>query len=97
MLKNSFVAAVAVALFASLAAPLAIAQQERDALEVIRAQIATKRQALVAENMQLSETSVHITTVYWDWFHLRFSIQVMFDHGGSLGRKEIQKPMAPAR
>jgi len=55
MLKTSFLAAVAVALLTSLAAPLAIAQQERDAVEVIRSQIATKRQALVAENMLLSE------------------------------------------
>jgi hypothetical protein len=68
MLKNSFLAAVTVALLASLAAPLAIAQQERDAVEVIRSQIATKRQALVAENMQLSETeSDKFWPVYRDY------------------------------
>jgi hypothetical protein len=68
MLKNSFLAAVTVALLDSLAAPLAIAQQERDAVEVIRSQIATKRQALVAENMQLSETeSDKFWPVYRDY------------------------------
>ncbi|MGI9331147.1 MAG: hypothetical protein ACR2QB_10580 [Gammaproteobacteria bacterium] len=68
MLKNSFLAAVAVALLASLSAPLAIAQQERDAVEVIRSQIATKRQALVAENMLLSEAeSDKFWPVYRDY------------------------------
>jgi len=68
MLKNSLFAAVAVALLASLTAPLAVAQQERDAVEVIRSQIATKRQALVAENMQLTEgESEKFWPVYRDY------------------------------
>ena len=68
MLKNSLCAALAVAILAGLTAPVAVAQQERDAIEVIRAQIATKRQALVAENMLLTEAeSEKFWPVYRDY------------------------------
>jgi hypothetical protein len=39
----------------SLLATAASAQQERDAIELIRSQLATQRQALVAENLELTE------------------------------------------
>jgi len=60
--------AVAVVLGTGLYAPIVDAQQERDAMEVIRSQIATDRQALVAENMQLSEAeSEKFWPVYRDF------------------------------
>ena len=55
MSTKFFSAAVATALIFALFAPLASAQQERDVMEVMRSQIATKRQALVAENLELTE------------------------------------------
>ncbi len=60
--------AVAVVLGTGLYAPIVDAQQERDAIEVIRSQIATDRQALVAENMNLSEAeSEKFWPVYRDF------------------------------
>lgn len=64
----SVAVAVAVVLGTGLYAPIVDAQQERDAIEVIRSQIATDRQALVAENMQLSEAeSEKFWPVYRDF------------------------------
>jgi hypothetical protein len=60
--------ALAVAVAAVLFALPATAQQERDVIEVIRSQIATQRQALVAENLQLSEEqSEKFWPVYRDY------------------------------
>lgn len=48
------------------------AQQERDAIEVIRAQIATNRQALIAENMELTaEESDKFWPVYREYQNAR--------------------------
>lgn len=52
--KRILVAVLAAA--AWLTTATAMAQTERDVIEVMRAQIATNRQALVAENMNLTET-----------------------------------------
>ena len=48
-------ALVAVTLITGLCTSVAGAQQDRDVIEVMRSQIATQRQALVAENLQLTE------------------------------------------
>ncbi|UCG71477.1 MAG: hypothetical protein JSV45_09380 [Chromatiales bacterium] len=59
---------IAIALAVGLYAPVAGAQQERDVMEVMRSQIATKRQALVAENLQLTEAeSEKFWPVYRDF------------------------------
>ena len=46
----------AIGALAGLYAPSVSSQQERDVMEVMRSQIATQRQALVAENLQLTES-----------------------------------------
>lgn len=59
---------IAVAIAVGCYAPIAGAQQERDVMEVMRSQIATKRQALVAENLELTETeSEKFWPVYRDF------------------------------
>ena len=65
-------AIIAMAIVISLYAPVASAQQDRDEMEVMRSQIATKRQALVAENLQLSEAeSEKFWPVYRDFQYER--------------------------
>jgi len=59
--KHAFVAIIAVTLFMGVFAP-AMAQQERDVIELIKTQIGTQRQALVAENLQLTEEE---SAVFW--------------------------------
>ena len=68
MSNKILTAVVAAALFAGLYVPSTSAQQERDVMEVMRSQIATQRQALVAENLQLSqEESDKFWPVYRDF------------------------------
>lgn len=65
-------AIIAMAIVIGLYAPVASAQQDRDVMEVMRSQIATKRQALVAENLQLSEAeSEKFWPVYRDFQYER--------------------------
>jgi hypothetical protein len=59
--KHAFVAIIAVTLFMGVFSP-AMAQQERDVIELIKTQIGTQRQALVAENLQLTEQE---SAVFW--------------------------------
>ncbi len=59
--KHAFVAIVAVTLLMGVFSP-AMAQQERDVIELIKTQIGTQRQALVAENLQLTEQE---SAVFW--------------------------------
>ena len=61
MFRNLCLALAATASLAAFTAP-AIAQQERDVMEVIRAQIATNRQALVADNLGLTAEQ---SDVFW--------------------------------
>lgn len=68
MPSKTFPAIIAVAMIIGLYAPIAGAQQERDVMEVMRSQIATKRQALVAENLNLTEAeSEKFWPVYRDF------------------------------
>ena len=68
MSNKILTAVVAAALFAGLYVPSTSAQQERDVMEVMRSQIASQRQALVAENLQLSqEESDKFWPVYRDF------------------------------
>lgn len=68
MPKTILTAVVAATLFFGLYAPVAGAQQERDAIELIRSQIGTQRQALVAENLDLTqEESDKFWPVYRDF------------------------------
>lgn len=68
MPSKTFSAIIAVAMTIGLYAPIAGAQQERDVIEVMRSQIATKRQALVAENLDLTEAeSEKFWPVYRDF------------------------------
>lgn len=68
MSNKILTAVIAAALFAGLYVPSTSAQQERDVMEVMRSQIATQRQALVAENLQLSqEESDKFWPVYRDF------------------------------
>lgn len=72
MSTRIFSALVIAALVIGAYAPAASAQQERDAMEVIRSQIATKRQALIAENLQLTEEeSEKFWPVYRDFQYER--------------------------
>ncbi len=65
-------AIIAMAIVIGLYAPVASAQQDRDVMEVMRSQIATKRQALVAENLELSEAeSEKFWPVYRDFQYER--------------------------
>jgi hypothetical protein len=59
--KHAFVAIIAVTLLMGVFSP-AMAQQERDVIELIKTQIGTQRQALVAENLQLTEQE---SAVFW--------------------------------
>ena len=59
--KHAFVAIIAVTLLLGVITP-AMAQQERDVIELIKTQIGTQRQALVAENLQLTEDE---SAVFW--------------------------------
>lgn len=68
MPSKTFSAIITVAMTIGLYAPIAGAQQERDVMEVMRSQIATKRQALVAENLDLTEAeSEKFWPVYRDF------------------------------
>ena len=79
MLKKTLVAVAGLAIFAGLNAPVAVAQQENDAIEVIRGQIATKRQALVAQNMQLTEEQ---SEKFWPVYR-----EYQFDRTGIVDRR----------
>ena len=54
MNHHAFVRCLAAACVALLFAGPAAAQQERDVIELIKSQVATQRQALVAENLNLT-------------------------------------------
>lgn len=63
MNSNSFVRCLlAASLLTTLLAAPAVAQQERDVIELIKSQVATQRQALVAENLNLSAAE---SEVFW--------------------------------
>ena len=64
MLKRILVGTIAGLSLIILSAP-ASAQQERDVIELVRAQIATNRQALVAENLGLSAEQ---SEVFWPMY-----------------------------
>ena len=65
-------AVMALVVAAGLFTPIAHAQQDRDAMEVIRSRIATQRQALVAENLNLTaEESDRFWPVYREFQYER--------------------------
>lgn len=59
--RYALFAIFSVILFSGVFSP-AMAQQERDVIELIKTQVGTQRQALVAENLQLTEEE---STVFW--------------------------------
>ena len=60
-LKYAFIALFSLTLFSGAFSPV-MAQQERDVIELIKTQVGTQRQALVAENLQLTEAE---STSFW--------------------------------
>ena len=59
--KYALFAIFSIALFSGAFSPV-MAQQERDVIELIKTQVGTQRQALVAENLQLTEEE---SAVFW--------------------------------
>jgi hypothetical protein len=60
-LKHLFVAVLSITLLSGIATT-AVAQQENDVIELIKTQVGTQRQALVAENLQLTEDE---SSAFW--------------------------------
>jgi hypothetical protein len=60
-LKYAFYALFSITLLSGAFSPV-MAQQERDVIELIKTQVGTQRQALVAENLQLTEEE---STSFW--------------------------------
>jgi hypothetical protein len=59
--KYALIAIFSVVLWSGAFSPV-MAQQERDVIELIKTQVGTQRQALVAENIQLTEEE---SAVFW--------------------------------
>ena len=62
MKLNSVLSGLLVACIATIFAGPAQAQQERDVIELIKSQLSTSRQALVAENMSLTAEE---SEIFW--------------------------------